>query len=129
MKNSRNAFERRLDRELRRIAGQVEKVLQAAERADAPHSNELAAAIEELCQRWTEAERERNRIRVSDGEAWIPLRRDAEAAVTGLRTSLGRAISITRGLIGGKRIAAALEGPPAEGALDYRLATSGGTGC
>jgi hypothetical protein len=132
MTDTRQAFERKFDRELKRISGEIEKVLEAADKIDPVSSQEVAAVIEQLCERWTEAERERNRLRVDSASAWGLLQQDAEAAVHGLRAALGHAASLTRAAAKARstsREGVNREPPPAEPLPGYRLAVSGGSGC
>jgi hypothetical protein len=88
--HTKTAFQSEMERELLRMSADMLRLLNWAQDVDAD-GRMLGPMIDEMCDRWTEAERVRNLVRVqvtAGGEPW-DLRDEFRSAIRDLRLSMG----------------------------------------
>lgn len=84
----KEAFEREVEAQLKQISIEIQRLLDQVDEAGVEAGSEMIRAIEEICGRWTDAERERNRIRTAGEEEWEHLQSRLEAALDELRSAV-----------------------------------------
>jgi hypothetical protein len=87
--HNKTAFQSEMERELLRMSADMLRLLNWAQDVDAD-GRMLGPMIEEMCDRWTEAERVRNliRVRVTAGGEPRDLRDEFRSAIHDLRLSM-----------------------------------------
>jgi hypothetical protein len=86
--STKEAFERRIEAQLKQMSIEIQRLLDWVDEAEVDLGGEINRAIEEICGRWTDAEREWNRIRTAGEEGWEHLQHRIEAALRDLKLAI-----------------------------------------
>jgi hypothetical protein len=92
----KEAFERQVEAQLRQMSVEIQRLLDQIDGADAEVGNEMMRAVEEICGCWTDAERERNRVRTAGEEGWEHLQARFEIALQKLKSALDAPVARLR---------------------------------
>jgi len=84
----KEAFEQKVEAQLKQISIEIQRLFDQVDEAGVDVEIEMIRAIEEICDRWTDAERERNRVRTAGEEGWEHLQSRLEAALDELRSAV-----------------------------------------
>lgn len=86
--STKEAFERKIEAQLKQMSIEIQRLLDWVDDAEVDLGGEAIRAIEEICGRWTDVEREWNRIHTAGEEGWEHLQHRIEAALRDLRLAV-----------------------------------------
>lgn len=86
--STKEAFEQKVEAQLKQLSSEIQRLLDWVDDAEIDLGSEITHAIEEICGRWTDAEREWNRVRTAGEDGWEHLQYRIEAALHDLRAAI-----------------------------------------
>ena len=95
---TKEAFEQKIEAQLKQMSIEIENLLNWADEVEVDFGGEIKRAVEEICERWTDVEREWNCIRTAGEEGWEHLQYRIEVALRDLKLAIEPAMARFRQL-------------------------------